>query len=371
MQLPDDLVHRLLAHQAVGGKLAARDIPPERLGVMDLVGARYVRRLATRVRHQRPQPGPRANHIPRDQLRRREELVRYLQHITDVRGVRPHVVYRPVVIGIRRPENRPFAPGDGEEDALAFGHDHCLRHRHPGVIHHEVNALGRAQLHVAVRQAVGPRPGRVHHGPGAHFERVLRQAVLQIAFPNLRPRRALEAAVIEDAGPALRRRAQRINGQPRIVREAVVVPHRPFEPRGAQARHALQHFGLAQPRGLAQVAPAAEQVVDLHADLQLPQHPVPVAAIGREDERQRVRQVRRDVMNHLLLDARLAHQADAALGQVAQPAVQQPARTAARAEGKVVLLDQPDPQPAHRRIPGDARADDAAADNEHVQRLLF
>ena len=73
--------------------------------------------------------------------------------------------------------------------------------------------------------------------------------------------------------------------------------------------------------------------------------------------------MRRDVVNHLLLDARLVHQADAALRQVAQPAVQQAARTAAGAEGKVVLLDQPDPQPAHRRIPGDARADNAAADD--------
>ena len=78
--------------------------------------------------------------------------------------------------------------------------------------------------------------------------------------------------------------------------------------------------------------------------------------------------MRRDVVNDLLLDARFVYQADTALRQVTQPAVQQPARTAARAEGKVVLLDQPDPQPAHRRIPGDARPDDAATDDENVQR---
>ena len=36
-----------------------------------------------------------------------------------------------------------------------------------------------------------------------------------------------------------------------------------------------------------------------------------------------------------------------------------------------MLLDQPDPQPAHRRIPGDARTDDAAADDEDVQGLFF
>ena len=64
-----------------------------------------------------------------------------------------------------------------------------------------------------------------------------------LALPNLRPRRALEAAVIQHAGPALRRRAQRVDGQPRVVREAVVVAHRAVEARGGQARHALQHFG--------------------------------------------------------------------------------------------------------------------------------
>jgi hypothetical protein len=47
--------------------------------------------------------------------------------------------------------------------------------------------------------------------------------------------------------------------------------------------------------------------------------------------------------------------------------VQQPARTAARAKSKVVLLDQPDPHPAQRRIPRYARANNAAADHKDVQ----
>src|ERR1019366_6254010 len=110
-----------------------------------------------------------------------------------------------------------------EEDALAFGHDHRLPDRHPAALHDEMNAFGEAQLHPAVRQTLGPWPGRVHHSTGAHLERALRQAILQLALPTLRPRRALESAVVWHAGPALRRRAQRVHGQPRVVRKAIEV----------------------------------------------------------------------------------------------------------------------------------------------------
>src|SRR5690606_41282238 len=53
------------------------------------------------------------------------------------------------------------------------------------------------------------------------------------------------------------------------------------------------------------------------------------------------------------------------------PAVQQTARTAAGARGEIVLLDQPGAQAAHRGVASDARTDNAAADDEHVKRLLL
>ena len=78
-----------------------------------------------------PQPGPRADHIRLGQLGRGEELVGHLQDVADVRGVGPHVVERPVVVGVGRAEDGPLAPRDGKEDALAFGHHHRLGHRQP------------------------------------------------------------------------------------------------------------------------------------------------------------------------------------------------------------------------------------------------
>ena len=75
-------------------------------------------------------------------------------------------------------------------------------------------------------------------------------------------------------------------------------------------------------------------------------------------------------MDDLFFDAGFVNQADAALGKVTNAAVEQAAGTAAGAGGKIVLFDQAGAQPAHRRVPNDARADDAAADDEQVERFF-
>src|SRR5690349_2636997 len=79
--------------------------------------------------------------------------------------------------------------------------------------------------------------------------------------------------------------------------------------------------------------------------------------------------MRRDVVDDLLFYARFADETDTTLREVAQPAVQQAARAAAGPEGEVVLLDEADSQPAHRGIARNAGADDAAPDDEDVERL--
>jgi len=76
--------------------------------------------------------------------------------------------------------------------------------------------------------------------------------------------------------------------------------------------------------------------------------------------------VRRDAAEDALLSARLAHQPDASLRQVAYAAVQQSARPARRAEREVALLDQRHTQPAHRRVARHARADNPATDHQHI-----
>ena len=80
--------------------------------------------------------------------------------------------------------------------------------------------------------------------------------------------------------------------------------------------------------------------------------------------------MRRDVTDNTFFAARLTHESDAALSQIAHSAVQHPAGTAARAGRKIGLLNERRSQAAHCGVARDARADDPTADHEHVERRL-
>src|SRR5689334_19024782 len=93
-------------------------------------------------------------------------------------------------------------------------------------------------------------------------------------------------------------------------------------------RRAIQRTGLAQ------VLSAAKQIINFDPETQLPKRPG-CAAIGREDEGQRLGQVGRDVMQNSLLDAGLPDETKATLRQVAHSAVEQAAGAAAGAKSKI------------------------------------
>ena len=64
--------------------------------------------------------------------------------------------------------------------------------------------------------------------------------------------------------------------------------------------------------------------------------------------------------------ARLAHQPDAALGQVSKPAVEQAADAAGEAKS---YCSTNRCASAHGGVAGNTRTDDSSADHQHVQRL--
>src|SRR6185295_3961884 len=80
----------------------------------------------------------------------------------------------------------------------------------------------------------------------------------------------------------------------------------------------------------------------------------------------RADQVRRDAGLDPALGHRLEHQADLALLEVAQAAVDQLARLRRRARGVVALLEQRDLEAAQRGVARYARAGDATADHDDV-----
>lgn len=80
--------------------------------------------------------------------------------------------------------------------------------------------------------------------------------------------------------------------------------------------------------------------------------------------------MRCNVVDGFFLHTRFVDQADAALRQITQAAVQQPTRATARSKGEIVLLYETDSQSTHRSISGDAGADDSSANHEQIKWLF-
>ncbi len=80
--------------------------------------------------------------------------------------------------------------------------------------------------------------------------------------------------------------------------------------------------------------------------------------------------MRSDMVDDFFLDAGLANETEPALGQVPHPAVKQAAGTATGPESKVVLFDEGHTKAPHSRIPRNARANDAAAYDQQVERRV-
>ena len=95
-----------------------------------------------------------------------------------------------------------------------------------------------------------------------------------------------------------------------------------------------------------------------------------VAAEEGDEERQRADQVRRVVEQALALGQVLVDEAELALLEVADAAVDHLRGLRGRPRGEVALLDQGGPQAAAGGVEGHPGAGDAAADDQHVELLV-
>src|SRR5882762_9623055 len=77
--------------------------------------------------------------------------------------------------------------------------------------------------------------------------------------------------------------------------------------------------------------------------------------------------MRRNVADHAFFATGLPYESDAALGQIPQPAVKQSTGTAAGTGREIGLLDDCGAKASHCGVACNAGADDAAADDEHVE----
>src|SRR3984957_13730261 len=368
-EFSDDLVHGLFGHETIRGEFAAGDVPPARFGIFDLVIAGNVGRFAVWIGNERTQAGPRADDIALGEFRLREKMIHDEEDITDVVGVGENLVERALVIGVSGAEDGTVAPGNGEKDALAFGHDDGVGDGNAIAFDDEVDAFGETEFDVAVRQSVGPWAGGVDDGTGADVERRAGQLVDELAIP-FRPVEGgvLEFEIIQDLRAVFGGGAERIEDKAGVVGEAVKITNGAIEVLRLQTGNAFERGGGVQPGGNAEIFAAAKQVVNLDADFELPKFPLAVVAIGRKNEWQRVGEVRSDLMEDFFLDAGFADETKPALGEIPDAAMKQSAGTAAGAEGEIVLLRKADAQAAHGGVAGDAGPDDAATNDKKVKR---
>ena len=139
---------------------------------------------------------------------------------------------------------------------------------------------------------------------------------------------------------------------------------------------------LRTPRGVGQrrlrarpspAAPAQALAIDRHDVVQVePDAHETVGSLaveGRDDERQRVHEVRREGDHQLALEQRLADEAEIEVLQVAQAPVHELARAARGPARVVVALEQRDAVAARRGVEGDPGTGDAPADDDDVELL--
>jgi hypothetical protein len=139
-----------------------------------------------------------------------------------------------------------------------------------------------------------------------------------------------------------------------------------LQPLSAQVR-----LRLARLRGGEDAVPRqrfveAEGVVQQHARA----HPGAVeetAVVIRQEEPQRLHQVRGDAEQRLALPQVHAHQPEIEHFEIPQPAVNEPRRARGGAAAVIGFLEQRNAQPAQSGVARDARADDAAAGDQHIE----
>ena len=317
-----------------------------------------------------------------------------------------------LVVVVGGADERVPEPRQREDRAPAAGrHDRAADQRQVLVAERDVRAAARPdarQLGLVVQllraQLVGPHAGRVDHVRGAHLEAARRSRRRAPARRCARPSRSSSPVDVEAVGAD---RAEALGLAEHGQHEAHVVGLAVVEQVAAgrlargERRQQLEHLlagdhavalrapGLAaveaadasrscpgRARRVARFAAARAQpiAVDRHHVVEVqpdPHQAVRARAVERRhDQRQRAHQVRRERHHQLALEQRLAHEPEVEVLQVAQPAVDELARAAGGPRGEVGALEQRHAVAARGGVERDARAGDAATDDDDVELVL-
>ena len=392
----DDPVDGHLGHPAPGGELAARDRHEPRARLEQLCPARYVHRLlGVSRRDERSHARVRARHVgclERDP----EEAVAGAEQVLDVGLIGRHVVERPLVVVVGRPDQRPAEPGEGEDGApVPHRHDRACVQRELVVRERDVGAAARPDVRdllllVELLGADGVRPHAscVHHvgrtdrelpaGDAVQAARAHGAAVLVEQLDHLAP--------VRHHRPVALGLAEHGEHEPGVVRLAVVEEVRGGGVAPGQGGQktldllAVDHavaVGAPLLDAVAVAAPAAGQPEPLrgHRVVHVESHPhraLRVLALERRHEQlERSHQVRREVHEQRALEQRLAHQPEVEVLEVAKAAVHELRGAARGAGGVVVAFDERHAVPAGRGVERDTSPGDPAAYDHEVEELCL
>jgi len=302
--------------------------------------------------------------------------IRRLEKIVDVLGLDGNLVGAAREVRIRRPDQRLVVPRNREENATIPDRvqDHGVTVSDALARHHDVNAFRRAKNRWRGRiierpDAIEPRTRRVHDAPGRDAQRAASVDVAKTRSRNS-PVAFLErfqSDVVQAHGAGMLRGQNRLEDETRIVGDAVVVERPADESLGAQLRLEPKRSRRVIAPVPADVSERGEQIVGEKPRAELPQADGALAE-DREEERQRANQVRRQTAaQEIPLARRLEHEPDVTVLQIPNAAVDELRRAAARPGGEIALVDEGRTEAPKRRLARDARAVDAAANDDDVE----
>ena len=232
----------------------------------------------------------------------------------------------------------------------------------------ETDPLGRARVRLLVEEAFHPGAGGIDEAAGLEMDRgSIRTGKLDVPEPAVFAAPGRDAAVAGvDACPHLARRFHVGDHQPGVIDPGIGIDEALLEFR-FEADAVLRLRQVDRLR-LGKLHAPVEVIVEEETQPQQPARPQ--MRFVRQHEAQRKRQVRRLGEQDLALLKGLAHQPEFVLLEIAQAAMDQLGRGRGGRAGEIVHFAEPDLERPSRRVAGDARAVDPAADHEKVERAV-
>src|ERR1051325_2810110 len=225
------------------------------------MGTGNVRRFSIGIGDQRAKSRPGADDVLGVDRSTRKCVVGNFQNVSDVGLVAGWVFDWAVIIGVGGAEDRSLAPGDGKENSRAFGHNYRIGNGKARAIDDNVHTFGESQVDIALRKALGPRPGGVDDGAAADFGLAPGGHVFKSAMPmGITMLGRCQLKVVEGRCPMRRSRAKGIEDQASVAGKAVEVADRTGQVMCLQAGKDLKDFNGAKSSGTTEVRFSAQPI---------------------------------------------------------------------------------------------------------------